>query len=227
MKKQPKPRRLPSILPPGPGFPPSFLPDPNFPVFFFHPIQTSLLIQPNQSLLNSPSFFNTTQTSVLLSIRPRSLSFLPLDPNLPRFSFFFFFALPQMSPGKGSGFSGIKNIYTFTLVQMAATARNKKSVLYQEIIRWTLNHTYSRRHSGFLYYWKITDFLTEIYQVSAPAQWGSWEDLSCCHSSSVTLSNSCYPHSIQCASSSDVYNRAHAWWRYPISHPEDGVLIKY
>ena len=119
--------------------------------FFFHPIQTSLLIQPNQSLLKSPSFFNTTQTSVLLSIRPRSLSFLPLDPNLPRFSFFFFFALPQMSPGKGSGFSGIKNIYTFTLVQMAATARNKKSVLYQEIIRWTLNHTYSRRHSGFLY----------------------------------------------------------------------------
>ena len=91
MKNQPKPRRLPSIFPPGPGFPPSFLPDPNFPVFFFfHPIQTSLLIQPNQSLLKSPSFFNMTQTSVLLSIRPRSLSFLPLDPNLPRFSFFFF-----------------------------------------------------------------------------------------------------------------------------------------
>ncbi|XP_027045317.1 T-box transcription factor TBX20 isoform X2 [Pocillopora verrucosa] len=81
--------------------------------------------------------------------------------------------------------------------------------------------------SGALTYDSRDLFSDEIYQVSAPAQWGSWEDLSCCHSSSVTLSNSCYPHSIQCASSSDVYNRAHAWWRYPISHPEDGVLIKY
>lgn len=105
-------------------------------------------------------FFSPDPNLPPFSTRPKPPFFFPFDPDFSLFShsiltsldfLFFFFALPQMSPGKGSGFSGIKNIYTFTLVQMAATARNKKSVLYQEIIRWTLNHTYSRRHSGFLY----------------------------------------------------------------------------
>lgn len=76
--------------------------------------------------------------------------------------------------------------------------------------------------SGALTYDSRELFSDEIYQVSAPAQWGSWEDLSYCRSS-----NSCYPHSIQCASPSDVYNRGHAWWRCSISHSEDGVLINY
>lgn len=106
---------------------------PKLPCFFFFFTRSKPL-----------SLFNRIKVSLSLppfSTRPKPPFFFPFDPDLSLFSHSiltsldFFFALPQMSPGKGSGFSGIKNIYTFTLVQMAATARNKKSVLYQEIIR--------------------------------------------------------------------------------------------
>ncbi|KAJ7327745.1 T-box transcription factor tbx20 [Desmophyllum pertusum] len=71
-------------------------------------------------------------------------------------------------------------------------------------------------------------FSDEFYQVSTPAQWGPWEDLSCCRTNNnVTIANNCYPHSIQCAGSNDMYNRGHAWWRCPVSHTEDGVMINY
>lgn len=70
-------------------------------------------------------------------------------------------------------------------------------------------------------------FSEEFYQVSSPPQWGPWEDLSCCRTNSVSIANSCYPHSIRCAGSNDIYPRARACWRCPISHTEEGLMINY
>ncbi|KAL9973497.1 hypothetical protein ACROYT_G019965 [Oculina patagonica] len=70
-------------------------------------------------------------------------------------------------------------------------------------------------------------FSEEFHQVSTPPQWAPWEDLSCCRTNNATFANSYYPHSIQCAGSNDIYSRGHAWWRCPISHTEDGVVINY
>jgi len=69
-------------------------------------------------------------------------------------------------------------------------------------------------------------FSDEFYQLSTPTQWGPCGD-SCCRTNNVTVANSYVPHSLQYAGSNDSYNREHAWWRCPVSHTSDGVLINY
>lgn len=66
----------------------------------------------------------------------------------------------------------------------------------------------------------------EFYQVSTPSQWGPCGD-SCCHTSNIAVTNNCFPHSLQCAGSNDIFHREHAWWHCPASRTEEGVLINY
>ncbi|KAK2568020.1 T-box transcription factor TBX20 [Acropora cervicornis] len=71
------------------------------------------------------------------------------------------------------------------------------------------------------------DFYSDDFcHVSNPCHWGTCGD-SCCRVNEVTVAKNRFPHPLQSTGSSSIYNREHAWWRYPISPTDDNVVTDY